>query len=372
MTTRRALLQAILDAPDDDVPRLVFADWLDDHGESERANFVRLQIELARTPEDDPKAEQLRQQARTWPRLRLHDAWLKDVPGWARHRAEFRRGLVEHVVCTANSFVKRGERLFENAPVSSVTLTAFVEQVGLVASVPHTGRLRALTLNAESYPDRLALDDVQQLAASPHVEKLETLNLAQNWLGGPQMERLTTSTRFPSLHTLELKQNYLGHAGIEQLLAWPELKHVRKLGLGWNALGSMEQRPGALFQRSPNLQALEALTLHGNFLHPEDFVSLANTSAFTRLVVLDLASSDFDGLNDAACLALAASPYLRSLQRLNLSDNAITADGARALLASTSLPARCQIDLRNCEINDPEKERLRPQFAERFGPNVLL
>lgn len=44
----RALHAAILAAPDDDTPRLVFADWLDEHGEPERAEFIRVQCELYR------------------------------------------------------------------------------------------------------------------------------------------------------------------------------------------------------------------------------------------------------------------------------------------------------------------------------------
>jgi uncharacterized protein (TIGR02996 family) len=44
-----ALLRAVLEAPDDDAPRLVMADWLEDHGEPGRAEFVRVQVELARS-----------------------------------------------------------------------------------------------------------------------------------------------------------------------------------------------------------------------------------------------------------------------------------------------------------------------------------
>ncbi len=47
-TDRDAFMAAILAAPDDDLPRLVFADWLDEHGEPERAEFIRVQCELAR------------------------------------------------------------------------------------------------------------------------------------------------------------------------------------------------------------------------------------------------------------------------------------------------------------------------------------
>lgn len=47
MTTGDALLQAILDEPDADDLRLIYADWLEDHGEEERAEFIRVQCELA-------------------------------------------------------------------------------------------------------------------------------------------------------------------------------------------------------------------------------------------------------------------------------------------------------------------------------------
>ena len=55
----RPFLAVIRDRPDDDAPRLRFADWLEEHGEWERAEFVRVQVELAglgppAIPEPDP------------------------------------------------------------------------------------------------------------------------------------------------------------------------------------------------------------------------------------------------------------------------------------------------------------------------------
>ena len=46
-TTGTALLAAILAAPDEDTPRLVYADWLEENGEPERAAFIRVQIRIA-------------------------------------------------------------------------------------------------------------------------------------------------------------------------------------------------------------------------------------------------------------------------------------------------------------------------------------
>lgn len=45
---RAALLQAILDEPDADDRRLVYADFLEEQGEPERSEFIRVQCELAR------------------------------------------------------------------------------------------------------------------------------------------------------------------------------------------------------------------------------------------------------------------------------------------------------------------------------------
>src|SRR5829696_2422509 len=49
MSDAPALLAAIRAAPADDAPRLVYADWLDEHGHPERAQLIRVQCELART-----------------------------------------------------------------------------------------------------------------------------------------------------------------------------------------------------------------------------------------------------------------------------------------------------------------------------------
>jgi uncharacterized protein (TIGR02996 family) len=42
------LLRAVLAEPEDDAPRLIYADWLDEEGEGDRAEFIRVQCALAR------------------------------------------------------------------------------------------------------------------------------------------------------------------------------------------------------------------------------------------------------------------------------------------------------------------------------------
>ena len=49
------LLAAAKDSPEDDGPRLVLADWLEEHDDP-RGEFVRLQVLLEKLDPDDPAA----------------------------------------------------------------------------------------------------------------------------------------------------------------------------------------------------------------------------------------------------------------------------------------------------------------------------
>src|SRR4051812_48918640 len=97
MTDRAAFLAAIAANPDDDLPRLVFADWLDEHGDADRAAFVRLQC--AGDPASLARAAGLEARHRA--------AWLGPLARVA-FRVEFRRGFVEHAVLPAAAFLADG------------------------------------------------------------------------------------------------------------------------------------------------------------------------------------------------------------------------------------------------------------------------
>lgn len=59
MNDHDALLNAVLENPDDDLPRLVFADWCEENGQEQRAAMIRQQVEreaLAATMDDDAEA----------------------------------------------------------------------------------------------------------------------------------------------------------------------------------------------------------------------------------------------------------------------------------------------------------------------------
>src|SRR5438093_1094848 len=63
MGDREGFLRAIAEDPEDDAPRLVFADWLEEQGDP-RGEFMRLQVHLARLPENDHRRAVLEERER--------------------------------------------------------------------------------------------------------------------------------------------------------------------------------------------------------------------------------------------------------------------------------------------------------------------
>ena len=51
----RPFIDYMVAHPDEDTPRLVYADWLDDNGHAARAEFVRVQVERSRRDPQVPK-----------------------------------------------------------------------------------------------------------------------------------------------------------------------------------------------------------------------------------------------------------------------------------------------------------------------------
>lgn len=88
MTTRDALMRAILADLDNDAPRLVLADWLDERGEHDEAELIRLQCRIAASDAPLPRETQRAYRALQ----RLTTPWA--LPRSAEHgQMTFERGL---------------------------------------------------------------------------------------------------------------------------------------------------------------------------------------------------------------------------------------------------------------------------------------
>src|SRR3954471_25092659 len=96
-----AFLRAIRDRPDEDLPRLIYADYLDERGDP-RGEFIRLQIERPSLHFADPRRVELAEREREL--LRRHeDEWLGPLSAVVSSH-EFRRGFVGYVMVMTDTF----------------------------------------------------------------------------------------------------------------------------------------------------------------------------------------------------------------------------------------------------------------------------
>ncbi len=165
MEERDALLAAILATPDIDTPRLAFADWLQEHGDDARAEFIRVQVAIAQTPKDDPELASLHK--RQWELLSPNRmVWLGEwilahEKGWV-----FRRGFLDSLNLGHNKFGDTGVSVLVGFS-HLVTLTALgleyneIGDAGLaaLAACPYLANLTYLSLCGVTATDA----SVQQL-----------------------------------------------------------------------------------------------------------------------------------------------------------------------------------------------------------------
>lgn len=150
MSDREALLAAIRLHPDEDTPRLVFADWLDEHGESERAALIRYSCSPAfanRRTVEYRRAKRAAEACFPWfwtilfaPRDRddfeddsgeRFDFILGANPERRSVRLLFEKGLVTEVRCTVRQWVEDvAERLSGAHAVSRVRFTTWDDRRG--------------------------------------------------------------------------------------------------------------------------------------------------------------------------------------------------------------------------------------------------
>lgn len=146
--TEAAFLVDIVTHPEEDAPRLIFADWLDENGDPDRAEFIRVQCEMARLPACGHRIRTANLEScrrcnlgsLSWDILfsdlstNYWHVWAAPLPGllgvgldyggtleglpWA-----FRRGFVEAVTLTAEAWLAHERDLRAAFPLRGVTLT---------------------------------------------------------------------------------------------------------------------------------------------------------------------------------------------------------------------------------------------------------
>src|SRR5262245_23679699 len=141
MEENRDLLQAILEDPDADAPRLIYADWLEEQADP-RAAFIRVQCQLASLGADGPARVELAQREGTL--LQQHErTWLGPVRRLVSGY-EFRRGFVETVTLEGRAFIQHADELFHTIPLRQARLLSAANVIADLAECRFLGRLTGL------------------------------------------------------------------------------------------------------------------------------------------------------------------------------------------------------------------------------------
>jgi len=269
MTDHDALLQAVIAAPDDDLPRLVFADFLEESGHPAnvaRATFIRLQIEAER--EANPRQSELLIQANDlrplfrdeWDQFLAHQVHRADTTQSRTHHHHV-RGFVHTLRLHCQILLDYPKELFAAGPLRdlqvetspypvdsrlrpklesiaglSQLLTLRLKPMAGVAELPAENRnpskyrieindliqtnylssLKTLICQANNVSDDWIIDFVRSFPMCSFYRSLEHLDFSNNRITDMGAVALIGSRWFDRL-TLDLRNNPITSTGIDLL-----------------------------------------------------------------------------------------------------------------------------------------------------------
>ncbi len=219
------LYQAVVEEPDNDEPRLVFADWMDDCGDP-RGEFIRLQIRSAdpiltlqqRADLQSIEAEMLRKYQSRWNGpLHKHLQTTANLR-CCRRRAPIRRwiytrGFVSHLTIDAMAFLVHTIQIQKLAPIQHARFLKLETAQDALFRSPCVERLRSISycptpaIYGDS-ADRL----VRAIADSQHLAELESLDLSHLQFTRHSALALANSEGLGKLKTLIV--NYCGISNV--------------------------------------------------------------------------------------------------------------------------------------------------------------
>jgi uncharacterized protein (TIGR02996 family) len=257
MIAADAFLQTILEQPEAESPRLVYADWLEEQGEP-LAELIRVQCQALLLRENDPWRAQLgRRQEQLLEQFGSH--WLGPVHELGLV-GRFQRGLLEVTVTGVRMLLDVADRLFALPAVLHVNLRDGAldrDTLRALAKSPVFQRVRSLDLERSHVTN----DGIQILCNSPFRGRLAKLKLGHTQISSKAVRLLVSAFDLSNLIELKLPFNGIGAGGALHLAKCPQLTRLRVIDLANNRIES----DGAIYlAESPYLNQLLRLDVRGN------------------------------------------------------------------------------------------------------------
>ena len=386
MSDGPALRAAVCANPDDDTARLVYADCLEEHGQSKRAAYIRSKIEQHQFETEDSAAGTLSEFLEYLP-----DAggdrvdWAATDPALGAHRTAARRfeklrsplsykgegvprvkgaevsgwvrGFYYHVAVTdGDRFLARADELFRAAPITSIDFRALTaDQARAFAASGHFAQIHELEFDIEVPAEALRTLGAHRDAAGVHT--IEFGGAA----GGAQVEALTAGAHWTGLRafgTFDAPDEGIGATGEQfaELFARPWFRGVRKLK-AWGC-GLTANTVRVIARNCPELRELDVAL---NPIRAAGATALAESKTLRNLRHLDVGSCDIN--SGEALAALMISPKLPALAVLKANNNYARGASAKGLARPGRGPGLRALELSELGWRAAEALAANPAFA---------
>lgn len=391
MTTQEAdYMREIVNHPDDDGPRLRYANWLQPDDPA-RAALIRYQCEHSRILQQDPFGILSGSLTNAIHALLKHHAqrWLGPLEVYTELGIEFlwHRGMIEGVACSVSDFNRIIRDLLNEPSLPLVRRwnllrSSHVEEPDL-DNIDHSSlaRIRYIRVSPGGCTDRL----LQALLASASVSHLNTFDSGdageaskeevESYCGlisshavtslfgqatslslvklllpshriGPQGFRtLIDSAKMPMLSVLDVQDNDINGFDLADTSIRPDAVRLSSLNLSNNNIGL----PGASFITNVGLlDSASSVNMYRTSLGSEGFRQILplKSSKLTSLMV------GGNSINDDDLSELCDQISSRQLKRLDIRSSSVSDRGAARLSATPALVTLESLNLSHNNISD--------------------
>jgi uncharacterized protein (TIGR02996 family) len=320
--SHNAFLDEIRADPEDTIPRLIYADWLEENG-NPLAELIRVQCELAEMDVEADGRAALRQREREL-LADYEQRFVQPLRKFAPHGIEIRRGFIEELRIDAQTFIEHASEIVELLPaLCSLNLRKARKSLDELVHLPELQHVRFLDLRMADLGDA----GIQKLLQSPHLRDIVELNLHGNSLSTKGVQALSVSDSLRNLRSLNLGANRLTVPACRALSMSPVLRDLQSLSL-WST--GLNDKALARLAATDRLAGLTRLDVGSNRLSSTGIQTLANGP--WNLLSLDAGYNEKFGVEAARFLANGLS--MSELRHLRMVNVPMRLNGLAALLTS--------------------------------------
>ncbi|MEP6864552.1 MAG: hypothetical protein ABJE66_28280 [Deltaproteobacteria bacterium] len=274
-----SMFQAVLRAPDDDLPRVEYAEWLRIHSDENtrwRGECISEGMALARAAREEPTIdfEHRRPTITSTALSEISSLESDDLVSSIR----VHRGFVEKVAIRATNLMKLADELFGAAPIRFLDLIDVNRVVEELARWPGLARMRALTFPIYGDDDLLTDATLDQLLESPYLTGIRAIRLVgQTKLTPAAYRRILTAPTLPQLSLFDIPATVLT-CWEEPTPVWSTARPQQTLSFFERAIlappasGDLRDTPILCPQRPEDwIAELERELGYQPCLHPEDY-----------------------------------------------------------------------------------------------------